>query len=98
MLSHVILQLSDGQVQYVNFRDSKLTRILQSSLAGNSHTAVTCAITPASVVGNASTLGYASRAISVKNPHINEVLSDAALLKHRAQQIAFTEAPCSTNS
>ncbi|PNF26759.1 hypothetical protein B7P43_G18348, partial [Cryptotermes secundus] len=50
MLSHVISQLSEGQDQYVNFRGSKLTRILQSSLGGNAHTAIICAVTPASVV------------------------------------------------
>ena len=89
MLGHVISQLSEGQDQYVNFRDSKLTRILQSSLGGNAHTAIICAVTPASIEETSSTFGFASRAINVKNkPHINEVLSDAALLKRYARQIA----------
>jgi hypothetical protein len=43
--------------QHVNFQNSKVTRILQSSLGGNAHTAIICAVTPASVVGTASTLG-----------------------------------------
>ena len=32
---------------HVSFRDSKLTRILQPSLGGNSRTAVLCTVTPA---------------------------------------------------
>ena len=31
---------------YVNFRDSKLTRILQSSLCSNSRSAVICTVNP----------------------------------------------------
>jgi centromeric protein E len=89
MLSHVISQLSEGQDQYVNFRDSKLARILQSSLGGNAHTVIICAITPASMKETSSTLCFASRAINVKNKaHINEVLCDAALLKRYARQRA----------
>ncbi|XP_069689418.1 centromere-associated protein E-like [Periplaneta americana] len=93
MLSHVISQLSEGQDQYVNFRDSKLTRILQSSLGGNAHTAIICAVTPASVEETASTLGFALRATHIKNkPQVNEVLSDAALLKRYARQITKLQA------
>ncbi|PSN33912.1 Centromere-associated protein E [Blattella germanica] len=89
MLSHVIAQLSEGQDQYVNFRDSKLTRILQSSLGGNALTAIICAVTPAAIEETASTLGFAMRAINVKmKPHVNEVLSDAALMRRYKRQIA----------
>lgn len=31
--------------QHINFRDSKLTRILQTSLGGNSLTAIICTVT-----------------------------------------------------
>lgn len=90
-LGLVIMQLSESQdiQKYVNFRDSKLTRLLQASLGGNAMTAIICTITPAAVEESHCTLSFASRAKSVKNkPQINEVMSDAALLKRYAKQIA----------
>ncbi|KAG0720849.1 Centromere-associated protein E [Chionoecetes opilio] len=87
MLGRVISQLSEGE-PYVNFRDSKLTRILQSSLGGNSKTAIICTVTSAAVEQTHSTLRFASRAKSIKNkPIVNEVLSDNALLKRYAREI-----------
>ncbi|XP_069980737.1 centromere-associated protein E [Penaeus vannamei] len=87
MLGRVISQLSDGE-QFVNFRDSKLTRILQLSLGGNAKTAIICTVTPAAVDQTHSTLRFASRAKSIKNkPIVNEVLSEAALLKRYAKEI-----------
>lgn len=44
-LSNVINKLSSGTKQFINFRDSKLTRILQTALGGNSSTAIICTIT-----------------------------------------------------
>jgi hypothetical protein len=41
---------------FVPFRDSKLTRILQNSLGGNTKTSIICAITPASADETLSTL------------------------------------------
>ncbi|KAK3892880.1 hypothetical protein Pcinc_003281 [Petrolisthes cinctipes] len=87
MLGRVISQLSDGE-RHVNYRDSKLTRILQLSLGGNARTAIICTITPAAVEQTISTLRFASRAKSIKNKAIvNEVLSEAALLKRYAKEI-----------
>ncbi|KAK7081601.1 hypothetical protein SK128_019046 [Halocaridina rubra] len=87
MLGRVISQLSEGE-QFVNFRDSKLTRILQLSLGGNAKTAVVCTVTPVGIEQTHSTLRFASRAKAVKNkPVVNEVLSDAALLKRYAMEI-----------
>ena len=45
-LSRVIQALSTPGA-HVNFRDSKLTRLLQPSLSGNARMAVVCCITPA---------------------------------------------------
>ncbi|CAL4064303.1 unnamed protein product, partial [Meganyctiphanes norvegica] len=74
--------------QYINYRDSKLTRILQLSLGGNAKTAIICTVTPASVDQTHSTLRFASGAKSIKNkPIVNEVLSDAALLKRYTKEI-----------
>merc|ERR1740131_273373 len=47
-LGQVIQKLSSGE-GHVNFRDSKLTRILQNSLGGNAKTAVICTVTPAAM-------------------------------------------------
>ncbi|XP_013397459.1 kinesin-like protein KIN-7L [Lingula anatina] len=80
-LSQVIYNLSEGK-SFIGFRDSKLTRILQNSLGGNSKTAIICTVTPASVEETHSTLKFASRAKNIKNkPQVNEVVSEAALLK-----------------
>ncbi|KAK9294941.1 hypothetical protein QLX08_010621 [Tetragonisca angustula] len=93
-LGLVIMQLSESQdsQKYINFRDSKLTRLLQNSLGGNAMTAIICAVTPVALEETQCTLSFASRAKSVKNkPQINEVMSDAALLKRYAKQIAILQ-------
>lgn len=63
-LSKVIRELSDlgenrEKIQYINYRDSKLTRLLSASLGGNAKTAIICTITPASLEETLSTLKYA---------------------------------------
>ncbi|EFA03966.2 hypothetical protein TcasGA2_TC014111 [Tribolium castaneum] len=83
-LGLVIRQLSDGQ-EFINFRDSKLTRLLQDSLGGNSKTLIIATITLASIEDTCSTLAFAQRAKAVKNkPHVNEILTDADLSKRYA--------------
>ncbi|XP_012226880.2 uncharacterized protein [Linepithema humile] len=89
-LALVIKQLSEPQEsqKYVNFRDSKLTRLLQTSLGGNAMTAIICTITPAALDETQCTLSFASRAKNVKNkPQLNEVMSDSVLLKRYTKQI-----------
>uniref|UniRef100_A0A453LE25 Kinesin motor domain-containing protein n=1 Tax=Aegilops tauschii subsp. strangulata TaxID=200361 RepID=A0A453LE25_AEGTS len=46
-LGKVIRQLSGGRNGHIPYRDSKLTRILQSSLGGNARTAIICTMSPA---------------------------------------------------
>lgn len=41
---------------FINYRDSKLTRILQNSLGGNAKTRIICTITPASFDETLTTL------------------------------------------
>ncbi|KYQ46666.1 Centromere-associated protein E [Trachymyrmex zeteki] len=86
-LALVIKQLSESQ-DYINFRDSKLTRLLQASLGGNAMTVIICAVTPAALDETQCTLSFASRARNIKNdPKLNEVMSDGVLLKRYAKQI-----------
>ena len=75
---------------HIPYRDSKLTRILQPSLGGNAKTAIICAVTPAAQHAEEthSTLRFACRAKRVVNSAtVNEVLSDAAVLKRQAREI-----------
>ncbi|XP_019481417.1 PREDICTED: centromere-associated protein E [Hipposideros armiger] len=89
ILGQVIKRLSDGQVGgFINYRDSKLTRILQNSLGGNAKTRIICTITPVSFDETLSTLQFASTAKYMKNtPYVNEVSSDEALLKRYRKEI-----------
>ncbi|XP_058522622.1 centromere-associated protein E [Ochotona princeps] len=89
ILGQVIKKLSDGQVGgFINYRDSKLTRILQNSLGGNTKTRIICTITPASFDETLTTLQFASTAKYMKNtPYVNEVSSDEALLKRYRKEI-----------
>jgi chromosome segregation ATPase len=76
-LSRVIYSLSSAGNSHINFRDSKLTRLLQPSLGGNSKISVICCITPSSAFleDSKSTLQFASRAKLVTiSPEVNEIL------------------------
>ncbi|XP_078443124.1 P-loop containing nucleoside triphosphate hydrolases superfamily protein [Wolffia australiana] len=97
-LGTVIKKLSEGtesQGGHVPYRDSKLTRILQPALGGNSNTAIICNITLVQIhqEETKSSLQFASRAIRVKNfACVNEILTDAALLKRQQKQIEELQA------
>ncbi|XP_034941267.1 kinesin-related protein 4-like [Chelonus insularis] len=89
-LSLVIKQLSETSScsKFINYRDSKLTRILQPSLGGNALTTIICTVTPAALDETQCTLDFAVRAKGVKNkPQVNEVISDKALLKKVMRQV-----------
>ncbi|XP_062866436.1 centromere-associated protein E isoform X2 [Trichomycterus rosablanca] len=88
-LGQVIKKLSDeSQKGFTNYRDSKLTRILQNSLGGNAKTVIICTITPATVDETVSTLQFASAAKRMKNdPHVTEVSDDGALLRRYRNEI-----------
>ena len=71
------------------YRDSKLTRLLQDSLGGNTKTVMIAAVSPAdyNYEETLSTLRYASRAKAIKNkPKVNEDPKDA-LLKEYEEEI-----------
>nr|KAF6480547.1 kinesin family member 3A [Molossus molossus] len=74
-LGNVISALVDGKSTHVPYRNSKLTRLLQDSLGGNSKTMMCANIGPAdyNYDETISTLRYANRAKNIKNKaRINE--------------------------
>ncbi|XP_035903952.1 kinesin-like protein KIF3A [Anopheles stephensi] len=89
VLGNVISALVDGKSTHIPYRNSKLTRLLQDSLGGNSKTVMCASISPAdsNYVETISTLRYACRAKSIQNlAHINEEPKDA-LLRHFQEEI-----------
>jgi kinesin family protein 3/17 len=87
-LGNVISALVDGKSSHIPYRDSKLTRLLQDSLGGNTKTVMIAAISPAdyNYDETLSTLRYASRAKNIKNrPIINEDPKDALLKQYEVE-------------
>ena len=68
-LSNVIASLSRKKNSHVPYRNSKLTRLLEDSLGGNSYTSFIATVSPAheSFSETLSTLKFASRAKNIKN-------------------------------
>jgi kinesin family member 17 len=68
-LGNVISALVDGKAKHIPYRDSKLTRLLQDSLGGNTKTLMVAAVSPAdnNYDETLSTLRYANRAKNIKN-------------------------------
>eukprot|EP00535_Pseudo-nitzschia_heimii_P013095 CAMPEP_0197196052 /NCGR_PEP_ID=MMETSP1423-20130617/32148_1 /TAXON_ID=476441 /ORGANISM="Pseudo-nitzschia heimii, Strain UNC1101" /LENGTH=3046 /DNA_ID=CAMNT_0042649821 /DNA_START=153 /DNA_END=9293 /DNA_ORIENTATION=- len=90
-LSRVIVALGVPNQMHINFRDSKLTRILQPSLSGNARMAVICCATPSELYleETRSTLQFASRAKLVKtNAKVNEVLDERSLIRRLQKELA----------
>jgi kinesin family member 5 len=82
-LGMVINALVDGS-QHVNYRDSKLTRILMDSLGGNSKTTliINCAPESRHVPETLTTLRFGDRAKNIKNKvKVNEELGVGELTK-----------------
>lgn len=87
-LGNVISALVDGRSQHIPYRDSKLTRLLQDSLGGNTKTMMVACLSPAdnNYEETISTLRYANRAKNIKNkPKINEDPKDAMLREYQAE-------------
>ncbi|KAG7571610.1 Kinesin motor domain [Arabidopsis suecica] len=93
-LGTVIRKLSNGRQGHVNYRDSKLTRILQPCLGGNARTAIVCTLSPARshVEQTRNTLLFACCAKEVTTKaQINVVMSDKALVKQLQRELARLE-------
>uniref|UniRef100_A0A8C3Y498 Kinesin family member 4A n=1 Tax=Catharus ustulatus TaxID=91951 RepID=A0A8C3Y498_CATUS len=90
-LGNVISALGEENKKggYVPYRDSKLTRLLQDSLGGNSHTLMIACVSPAdsNLEETLNTLRYADRARKIKNKPIVNVDPQAAELHHLKQQV-----------
>merc|ERR1719282_241138 len=81
-LGNVISALVSDTAGYIPYRDSKLTRLLQDSLGGNTKTVMCACVGPVdyNYDETLSTLRYAYRAKSIKNkPKINEDPKDAMI-------------------
>ncbi len=68
-LANCINALSSNHTHYVNYRDSKLTRLLKDALGGNCKTVMIAHVSPASTSFEESrnTLAYAERGKKIKN-------------------------------
>ena len=64
-------------VSHIPYRDSKLTRLLQDSLGGNSRTVMIACVSPApaNVEESVNTLRYAERTRNIKNLAVRNVVS-----------------------
>lgn len=84
-LGNVITALVEGKSNHIPYRDSKLTRLLQDSLGGNTKTVMIAAISPSdfNYEETLTTLRYASRAKMIKNkPRVNQDPKDALLKQY----------------
>ncbi|PNT67686.1 hypothetical protein BRADI_3g30547v3 [Brachypodium distachyon] len=90
-LGTVIGKLSEGRATHIPYRDSKLTRLLQSSLSGHGHVSLICTITPASsnMEETHNTLKFASRAKRVEiYASRNRLVDEKSLIKKYQKEIS----------
>ncbi|GAU49101.1 hypothetical protein TSUD_90520, partial [Trifolium subterraneum] len=90
-LGTVIGKLSEGKSSHVPYRDSKLTRLLQSSLSGHGHVSLICNVTPASsnMEETHNTLKFASRAKRVEiYASRNKIIDEKSLIKKYQREIS----------
>ncbi|CAI6000199.1 unnamed protein product [Closterium sp. NIES-64] len=83
-LGTVISKLSERKQSHVPYRDSKLTRLLQTSLSGNARISLICTVTPASgtLEETHNTLKFASRAKHVEiRANANKILDEKSLIR-----------------
>jgi Kinesin motor domain len=96
-LSRVIHSLSlppSKRPPHINYRDSKLTRILQPHLSGNACVALLCCVSPskACVDETRSTLKFAAAARNVETSAcVNSFVDHAALIKNLETELSETK-------
>ncbi|AAS51237.1 ACR010Cp [Eremothecium gossypii ATCC 10895] len=89
-LGRVINSLADKSI-HIPFRESKLTRLLQDSLGGNTKTALIATISPAKINADetSSTLEYAAKAKNIKNrPQLGALMMKDILVKNISSELA----------
>ncbi|PRP86919.1 hypothetical protein PROFUN_03667 [Planoprotostelium fungivorum] len=95
-LGNVINALTDGKSAHVPYRDSKLTRVLQESLGGNSRTTliINCSPVDFNEAETVSTCRFGTRAKSIKNAaKINQERSmgELKILLARAEKLILEQ-------
>ncbi|KAK9866728.1 hypothetical protein WJX84_012203 [Apatococcus fuscideae] len=88
-LGNVINALAEGKA-HVPYRDSRLTRMLQDSLGGNSRTVMIACVSPADINldETANTLRYAARARNISNKPVVNRDPVVAQIAHLRQMLA----------
>ncbi|AMD20159.1 HCR009Cp [Eremothecium sinecaudum] len=89
-LGRVINSLADKNI-HIPFRESKLTRLLQDSLGGNTKTALIATISPAKINADetSSTLEYASKAKNIMNrPQLGSYVMKEILVKNISKELS----------
>ncbi|XVE61288.1 hypothetical protein DITRI_Ditri06bG0027900 [Diplodiscus trichospermus] len=89
-LGTVISKLTDGRATHIPYRDSKLTRLLQSSLSGHGRVSLICTVTPSSsnTEETHNTLKFAHRAKHIEiQAAQNKIIDEKSLIKKYQNEI-----------
>ncbi|KAH9737629.1 kinesin-like protein KIN-7K [Citrus sinensis] len=89
-LGTVISKLTDGRAAHIPYRDSKLTRLLQSSLSGHGRVSLICTVTPSSSSSEEThnTLKFAHRAKHIEILAAqNKIIDEKSLIKKYQNEI-----------
>nr|XP_048321339.1 kinesin-like protein KIN-7K, chloroplastic isoform X2 [Ziziphus jujuba var. spinosa] len=89
-LGTVISKLTDGRAAHIPYRDSKLTRLLQSSLSGHGRVSLICTVTPSSSSSEEThnTLKFAHRAKHIEiQAAQNKIIDEKSLIKKYQNEI-----------
>ncbi|MED6130449.1 Kinesin-like protein KIN-7K, chloroplastic [Stylosanthes scabra] len=86
----VISKLTEDKPSHIPYRDSKLTRLLQSSLSGHGRVSLICTVTPSSssTEETHNTLKFAHRAKHIEiQAAQNKIIDEKSLIKKYQQEI-----------
>ncbi|XP_020536879.1 kinesin-like protein KIN-7C, mitochondrial isoform X2 [Jatropha curcas] len=90
-LGTVISKLTDGKSIHIPYRDSKLTRLLQSSLSGHGRISLICTLTPASSnseeTHNTLKFAHRSKHVEIKASQ-NKIMDEKSLIKKYQKEIS----------
>ncbi|KAH8515878.1 hypothetical protein H0E87_004340 [Populus deltoides] len=90
-LGTVISKLTDEKATHVPYRDSKLTRLLQSSLSGHGRVSLICTVTPASSnseeTHNTLKFAHRSKQVEIKASQ-NKIMDEKSLIKKYQKEIS----------